>query len=485
MRRSAAWLRPDFRAETAEGWGGTGVLTIENVVLIQGRKRRVELGELEIVKLMVESEGAGALATWFNAQPVLGPIVALIALAVVAWGTLVVSQRYLVRAVAAVARRMPLWQTDIVLGESLIRRLAWLAPLIIVHLGVPFIPHLPGDIPDLLQRLALATLLLIGVRVFSGVLASIQEIYNRRTSAKSRPIKGLLQIINVLAHLGTIIFIIATLMGSSPWVLVSGLGAMTAILLLVFRDTILSFVAGIQLTANDLIRVGDWIEMPQFNADGDVIDIALNSVRVQNWDRTITVIPTHKFLENSFKNWRGMKEAGGRRIKRSLQLDMRAVRFLTEEEIDRFGRFALLRDYIAGKRQELAEHNATVAADPEVIANARRLTNIGTLRAYAINYLRQHPGVHQDMTLLVRQLQPTAEGLPLEIYTFANDTAWANYEGIQADIFDHLLAILPEFGLRVFQSPSGYDLHEVLEAQRSRPAATALATPVAAGGGGD
>src|SRR5690606_22770691 len=193
------------------------------------------------------------------------------------------------------------------------------------------------------------------------------------------------------------------------------------------------------------------IEMPQFNADGDVIDIALNTVKVQNWDRTITVIPTHKFLEHSFKNWRGMREAGGRRIKRSIYIDMRAVRFLTDEEIEHFGRYALLRDYIATKRKELEEHNRIHAGDPEVIANSRRLTNIGTLRAYIINYLRQHPGVHQGMTLMVRQLQPTAEGLPLEIYAFTSDTAWVVYEGVQSDIFDHILAMVPEFGLRVFQ----------------------------------
>jgi miniconductance mechanosensitive channel len=321
-----------------------------------------------------------------------------------------------------------------------------------------------------MQRLALATLLLFGVRAFGALLAAVQHVYSRHPSSKDRPIKGILQVVSVVAHLITVIFIIAALMNKSPLILFSGLGAMTAILLLVFRDTLLSLVAGIQLTANDLVRVGDWIEMPQFNADGDVIDIALNSVSVQNWDKTITVIPTHKFLENSFKNWRGMRETGGRRIKRSLYIDMSAVRFLTDAEIERFGKFALLHDYIEAKREELAKHNLRQAAGPEIIANARRMTNIGTLRAYAINYLRQHPGVHQGMTLLVRQLQPTAEGLPLEIYTFTSDTAWAAYEGIQSDIFDHLLAILPEFGLRVFQSPSGHDMQALLEASRLQPA---------------
>jgi len=208
------------------------------------------------------------------------------------------------------------------------------------------------------------------------------------------------------------------------------------------------------------VRVGDWIEMPQFNADGDVIDIALNSVTVKNWDKTVTVIPTHKFLEHSFKNWRAMFEGGGRRIKRAIHINMSTIRFLTDEEIERFSRFALLRDYMEAKRAELAEFNAQWADDPSIVPNARRLTNVGTLRAYVIAYLRSHPGIHQDMTFLVRQLAPTPEGLPLEIYVFTNDTRWAYYESIQADIFDHILSMVPEFGLRVYQRPAGTDLVE-------------------------
>jgi miniconductance mechanosensitive channel len=425
---------------------------------------------LDIVALIASSDIMSTLTAWFEAQPILGPVIALGVLAAIAWISLVVVQRYLLRFIGALTRKTAAWWDDVFLGEDIIRRLSWFVPLIIVHQVVPFIPHLPVELAGLMQRLALATLLLFGVRAFGALLAAVQHVYSRHPSSKDRPIKGILQVVSVVAHLITVIFIIAALMNKSPLILFSGLGAMTAILLLVFRDTLLSLVAGIQLTANDLVRVGDWIEMPQFNADGDVIDIALNSVSVQNWDKTITVIPTHKFLENSFKNWRGMRETGGRRIKRSLYIDMSAVRFLTDAEIERFGKFALLHDYIEAKREELAKHNLRQAAGPEIIANARRMTNIGTLRAYAINYLRQHPGVHQGMTLLVRQLQPTAEGLPLEIYTFTSDTAWAAYEGIQSDIFDHLLAILPEFGLRVFQSPSGHDMQALLEASRLQPA---------------
>src|SRR5690606_21205203 len=283
------------------------------------------------------------------------------------------------------------------------------------------------------------------------------EIYNSFEMARNRPIKGIIQIINLLLYAMALILIIAIILDRSPWFFLSGLGAMTAILLLVFRDTILSLVAGVQLTTNSLIRIGDWIEMPQFAADGDVVDIALHAVRVQNWDKTITVIPTHKFLEHSFKNWRGMQESGGRRIKRAIHIDINTIRFLTDEEIERFGRFALLREYIARKKQELEEHNRQKVDDPSVAANVRRLTNVGTFRAYVTQYLRQHPGIRQDMTFLVRQLQPTGEGLPIEIYVFTNSTKWAVYEGIQADIFDHILAIVPEFGLRVYQTPSSND----------------------------
>jgi len=408
-----------------------------------------------------DSAVAVVMNEWFGAHPILGPVAALALIVVVAWLAFAFVKRYLLRVIHTITRRTQVWWDEILISPGLAERLAWFVPLVIVHLTTPFVPHLPADLLTLIQRLTLSTLVLFGVRAVATLLGGVNEVYGRLPVAKDRPIKGILQVLNIILHLSAAIVIIAILMDRSPWLLFSGLGAMTAILLLVFRDTLLSLVAGVQLTANDLIRVGDWIDMPQFNADGEVIDIALNAVRVQNWDRTITVIPTHKFLENSFKNWRGMRESGGRRIKRSVYIDMRAIRFLTEEEIERFGRFALLRDYIAQKRKELEEHNRIHAAEPGIIANARRLTNIGTLRAYIVNYLRQHPGVHQGMTLMVRQLQPTAEGLPLEIYVFTNDTAWVVYEGIQSDIFDHVLAMIPEFGLRVFQNPSGHDLSEI------------------------
>src|SRR6056297_2470098 len=254
------------------------------------------------------------------------------------------------------------------------------------------------------------------------------------------------------------IVIISILADRSPVVFLSGLGALTAVLLLVFRDTILSLVASVQIMSNDMIRIGDWVEMPQAHADGDVIDIALHTVKIQNWDKTFTTVPTHKFISESFRNWRGMKESGGRRIKRPLHLDVNSVGFLEEEEIEHLGRYEFLREYMEQKRREITEANGRSLGDDKVLPERRRLTNVGTFRAYVLHYLKNHPRIHKDMTLLVRQLQPGPEGLPLEIYCFANDTVWANYEGIQADIFDHMLAILPEFGLRAYQKPAGSDL---------------------------
>jgi len=405
------------------------------------------------------STGAGVREALFSfdLRELLDTLTALAIVGGVALLIFFVVRRYVLRAIATFAKHSPTPWDDVLYQRKLFHRLTWATPLIVVHQGVRFLPRLPDELVGLLQRLALGFLAIVAARAFASLMAAINDIYSRFPRAKERPIKGYLQVANIVAHIVGIILLVAALADKSPLVLFSGLGAMTAILMLVFRDSLLSLVAGIQITTNDLIRVGDWIEMPQFGADGDVVDIALNSVSVQNWDKTITVIPTHKFLENSFKNWRGMHESGGRRIKRAIHIDIGTIRFLTDEEIERFGRFALLREYIARKKQELEEHNRQKVDDPSVAANVRRLTNVGTFRAYVTQYLRQHPGIRQDMTFLVRQLQPTGEGLPIEIYVFTNSTKWPVYEGIQADIFDHILAIVPEFGLRVYQAPSSND----------------------------
>ncbi|MDC0719461.1 mechanosensitive ion channel family protein [Nannocystis bainbridge] len=349
---------------------------------------------------------------------------------------------------------------DVLVKHKVLARLVPIAALVVIGRGVGLVVGLDDSLARFVERMALAAILVVAVRAFGALLTATNELYTRNPQALGRPIKGYLQGLKVLAYIGAAIVVIATLLDQSPWLLLSGLGAMTAVLLLIFRDTLLSFVAGIQLTTNDLIRVGDWLEMPQFDADGGVVDISLNVVKVQNWDATITVIPTHKFLEHSFKNWRAMFESGGRRIKRAVHIDMATVRFLDAAEIERLSQIVILREYLASKVREVAEYNeATVPDDAAAVpANGRHLTNLGTFRAYVEAYLRAHPKIHPGMMRIVRQLHPTPQGLPLEIYVFSKETAWVVYEGIQADIFDHVLAIAPEFGLRVFQAPSGNDL---------------------------
>jgi miniconductance mechanosensitive channel len=238
---------------------------------------------------------------------------------------------------------------------------------------------------------------------------------------------------------------------------------MAAVLILVFKDTILGFVASIQLSANKMVNIGDWISMPDYNADGDVIDISLNTVKVQNWDKTIATIPTYALVSDSFNNWKGMEESGGRRIKRSLNIDMKSVGFLDSEQVEKFRKYHLLKDYITTKEKEITDYNKANKLDEDTVTNGRKMTNLGTFRVYLENYLHKHPKINQDMTFLVRHLQPSEMGIPMEIYVFSNDQAWANYEAIQADIFDHVLAVLPEFGLKVFQNPTGDDFNKLVQ----------------------
>lgn len=290
---------------------------------------------------------------------------------------------------------------------------------------------------------------------------AVNDMYQTTPYAATRPIKGYIQLVQILIIFVSLIFAIAILIGKSPLGIFAGLGAMAAVLLLIFKDSILGFVASIQLSANKMLKPGDWIEMPSHKADGTVIDISLTTVKVQNWDKTITTIPTYALVAESFNNWAGMEESGGRRIKRSINIDMKSVRFADPQLLEKLSHFYLLKDYIANKQQEIKAFNEKLNVLEGDVYNGRRQTNLGIFRHYLEAYLRQNPNIHKEMTFLVRQLQPTELGLPLEIYVFSKDQRWANYEGIQADIFDHVLAILPEFDLRVYQNPSGHDVNEL------------------------
>ena len=398
--------------------------------------------------------------TWIAELPIPTYAQALLGLGVVVLVALVihlVARPLVLRITKAIVDRTPMQWDGVIFESRVPHRLSLFVPLGVLRVGLEVVPGLSQGWTTFFERLIGATsILLVGLTI-GAIMTALHSFYNRLPIAATRPIKSYVQLAKLFVYTLVGVFIIARLGGLSPWFFVSGLGAMMAIITLVFRDTILSLVAGVQLTSNDLIRVGDWIEMPNFDADGDVVDIALNTVTVINWDKTVTIVPTHKFLDNSFKNWRSMFEGGGRRIKRSIHINTSTIRFLTDEEIDRFGRFALLKDYIATKVAELEEANKAHSEGDTLVVNQRRLTNIGTLRAYMVAYLRQHPKIHQEMTFLVRQIEPTPEGLPLEVYVFVNDTRWAFYEEVQADVFDHFFAIIPEFGLQVYQRPSGAD----------------------------
>ena len=392
------------------------------------------------------------LALWLQS------LIALAGLAVVALAVNWLIKRVLLRAAAPYLDKR---------SDTVDRSVAWLAtviPLLIVSRGVAVVPNLPAEVVTVTVNVVKALIVLSVAMAISWALNYANELYARRPEARSRPIKGYVQVVKIVVFCGAAILMIAVLIEQSPLLLLSGLGAMAAVLMLVFKDTILSLVASVQLTSNDMLRVGDWIEMPSMNADGDVIDIALHTVKVQNFDKTITTIPTHRLISDAYRNWRGMSESGGRRIKRALVIDQNAVRFLSGDEVAGLKRFRLLDDYLARKEAEIAEWNRHELSSDYDEINARRITNIGTLRAYVIAYLKSHPRIAGGgFTLMVRQLPPGPQGLPLEIYCFTDTVDWGEYESIQADIFDHLIAILPEFELRIFQEPSGLDFARMAE----------------------
>ncbi len=363
-----------------------------------------------------------------------------------------ITSRILLRTVSHLFKKTSTKFDDILIEERVFSKLPFLVPLVILYNSKDLLYW-----NNLLDRVILSTIALIFLYSLNALINALNEMFKLTELSKKFSIKSYTQIGKLLINIFGIIVVIAVLTGNSPVYLLSGLGALTAVLILVFKDTILSLVSSVQISSNDLFKVGDWVEAPQFGADGDVIDIALHSVKIQNWDKTISVIPTNKLIDSSFKNWRGMAESGGRRIKRSINIDMSSIKFCTNEMIDRYSKYNVIATYIKVKLEEVQRFNIENNITDESLINGRSLTNIGTFRAYIEGYLRNHNKIHDEMTFLVRQLSPSANGLPIEIYVFSNDTDWLNYEKIQADIFDHLLAVVSEFELKVFQNPSGSD----------------------------
>jgi miniconductance mechanosensitive channel len=389
-----------------------------------------------------------------------GYLYALIALLViigVGWIANFIVKRFVLGLVRSLIKKSKTSIGEHLIEQKFFHRLSHLAPAFIISSlsGLVFSNYL--FLHELVEIVVNLYLVVIALSVIDSLINALYKVSEDSKIASKLPLKGICQAIKILINGTGIIFILSILLDKSPLYFFSGLGALTAVLLLVFKDVILGLVAGVQLTTNNMVRKGDWIEMPKYGADGDVIDVSLTTVKVQNWDKTVSTIPAHALVSDAFKNWRGMSESGGRRIKRSIHLDLSSLRFLKESEIEELEKIELLKGYFKGKRSDIGEKGLAVEKKGLVapLLNGRNLTNAGTFRAYCLEYLRANPAIHKEgMTFLVRQLAPTDKGLPIEIYVFVNDVRWVHYEAIQSDIFDHLLASLPIFGLRAFQLPS-------------------------------
>lgn len=375
-----------------------------------------------------------------------------------------ITKKVFLKVVRRIAKRTSTQWDDIILEKNVFNRIAHLVPAFIAYylLGFVFADERFASVLTLLKSAIGVYMVIMVLLAIDAFINSVLHIYNTLEISKNRPISGYIQVVKIIVYFVAIILIISIVFKQSPMTLLKGLGAMAAILILVFKDTILGFVASIQLSANEMLRIGDWISMPSHGADGTVLQITLNTVKVQNWDKTISTIPTYALVSESYNNWRGMEESGGRRIKRSITLDMKSVKFCTPEMLDRFKQIRFLKEYIENKQKEIEQYNKDNNIGEEIVVNGRRMTNIGTFRKYLEEYLKHHPKIHKEMTFLVRQLQPNEKGIGIEIYVFSSDKAWANYEAIQADIFDHVLAIIPEFELRVFQNPTGEDFQRMI-----------------------
>ena len=392
-------------------------------------------------------------------------IVVVLAVAMVAD---LIAKRVIVRAVVTLAARTSTHWDDAVLRRRVVHRLAHLAPAIVIyHFAVPALDGYETW-SAAIQQGCLLYMLFVTVLVVDGVLNAAVDILSSSELSRSVPFTSIVQVVKLVIYCVAAIAALSLVLGKSPVLLLSGLGAMTAVLMLVFKDPILGFIGGIQLSANQMVAPGDWIEMPAYGADGDVLEVGLTSVKIRNFDNTITTIPTYGLISGSFKNWRGMSESGGRRIKRAIHIDMNSVHFCDDETLVRLAKIPHMAAYLERKQHELVRWKAEHDADANRPSNLRRLTNVGTFRAYIVAYLRNHSMIRQEMTFLVRHLAPSAQGLPIEIYVFSRDTDWVRYEDLQADIFDHILAMAPEFGLSVYQSPSGRDVQDTVQMMRGR-----------------
>ena len=411
---------------------------------------------LEIIKNWILEQGLNLSMADILARVVVFVLIIILSL-IINW----LANRFILRGLTAIVNRTKTKWDDVFLRKKVFNRLARLAPAMVIYLFIA-IPLAGYDLAiSLICGAALIYMIAMAILAIDAFLNAGLDIYNTYDVSKRIPIKGFIQVFKIIIYFICGIFIISILVNKTPIYLFSSLGALTAILMFIFKDAILGFVAGIQLSANQMVATGDWISMPKYGADGDILEIALTTVKVQNWDKTITTIPTYALITESFKNWRGMSESGGRRIKRSISIDINTIQFCTEEMLNRFGKIQYISAYIDKTKKATQDYNQEKQVDESNLVNGRRMTNIGTFRAYVEAYLKNQPSINQEMTFLVRQLAPTELGLPIEIYVFSKDQAWANYESIQANIFDHILAVVPEFDLQVYQNPSGRDFNKL------------------------
>lgn len=390
-------------------------------------------------------------------------VILLVVMVLIAYLAFWITKKIIINYIYKLFRLTPMRWDDIFADHKTFDSVAHIVPAVIVKVIAPVLFSDFSRLLPFVLKITNSYLVIVGLMLILSFLKVIEFALSKSDSFKEKPINSYFQVIRIILYLATGILILSVLLTKSPLYFLSAFGAMTAILLLIFKDTILGLVASVQISSNDMVRVGDWIEMPKFNADGDVIAINLNTVKVQNFDRTITTIPTYYFISDSFKNWRGMVESGGRRIKRSIYINTQSIHFVSPEARERYKKYELISDYISERQIEIEKFNESKDIDTSILINGRRMTNIGVFRHYLESYLRKHPRINQNMTLLVRQLAIGDSGVPVEIYCFTNTTKWTEYESIQADVFDHVLSAVEFFGLEIFQNPSGKDISNAID----------------------
>ncbi|MGV8992745.1 MAG: mechanosensitive ion channel family protein [Flavobacterium sp.] len=403
---------------------------------------------------------AGIAAEWISIVRLLIGLVVLILLSMTIYA---LTKKFIVKILHTFLRKTAVKWDDILADHETFNNLAHFIPAVIIRMATPYLFSDYQTLQPFMIKLADIYVLIAATLIAISFLKAVEYMLSQSQAFVNKPLASYFQLLRIVLYIAIFIIILSVLIGKSPMYFLTAFGAMTAIILLIFKDTILGLVASVQISTNDVVRVGDWVEMPKFNADGDVIAINLNTIKVRNWDKTITAIPTFYFITDSFKNWRGMQESGGRRIKRSILFNVHTIKFVDPDTRERFKKYTLITDFVNDRQKEIEKHNEEDGIDISQLINGRRMTNIGIFRRYVEHYLKQHKGIQQDMTMLVRQLSADDRGLPIEIYCFTNTTSWLEYENIQSDIFDHLFAAASWFDLELYQQPAGSDIAMAIE----------------------